>query len=175
MRGTLHRGTTEITETYHGQAAEVENFCEHISLEDLEKSEPARGTKRSVLLDERTVTGEFRANNGRMSYAQLYRALQAERFAMEPCPQAQTQPNADQRRLYIHNITPHIAAVLMATTSVHEAPAVRDLLYLHLARGTETRVSIPVSSSAGNHASKVRPGLTSSYLVSWFPNVHAHP
>jgi len=73
----------------------------------------------------------------------------------------QTQKEVDQRRLYvgpwdkthliltlhshIHNLLPLTAVSLMATTPRCEASMVRDLLYLHLCRGTEVKVDIPVS------------------------------
>ncbi len=77
MRGRWHLGSSEMLETYHKQAEDVEGFCGHVNLENLQGLNAALlETEPLALLEENTRKGEFRQSRGIMNSGQLYAALQ---------------------------------------------------------------------------------------------------
>ncbi|KAH8892251.1 hypothetical protein GQ53DRAFT_134970 [Thozetella sp. PMI_491] len=139
--------------TYRGQVSVVESFCAQIDVNDFEVGGAAGETERNALLDERTEIGEARMDRGPMDSLQLFNALSQKRFTggistatsqgMACTETGHSEPNAARRTLYITNLNPHGAAALCMTTSLHEAPMVRDLLHEHLIRSTEVGVLLP--------------------------------
>ncbi len=153
MRGRIYKNGKDIPEKYLDQADEVESFCGHVGLSDFTEKGEASLTESNSLLDERSETGERRADRGPMNSLQIFEARRQERFVMgRPFTAASQEVEAEKvsnlpadaarRALYINNLNPHSAIALMATASLHEAQIIRDLVHQHLVRGTEIEATV---------------------------------
>jgi len=77
MRGQLHVGSSQVSETYHRQAEEVESFCGDITFQDLqEENWTVEQSAPLALLEENSHDDVCRKTRGLMSSGQLYHVLQ---------------------------------------------------------------------------------------------------
>ncbi|KAH7265918.1 hypothetical protein B0J15DRAFT_235859 [Fusarium solani] len=127
----------------------VAGFCPDKTLSELEHDSSSVPQATIALLDDRTNDGTnsiSRGYLGPLNAHQLYLELKKDRFHFEKDKSArnnysatsQNQPpahrlNADRRLLFITDLDRWSMMALVSTLSIHQAKALRDSLYRHLA------------------------------------------
>ncbi|RSL85263.1 hypothetical protein CEP52_016195 [Fusarium oligoseptatum] len=127
----------------------VAGFCPDKTLSELERGSSSVPEATIALLDDRTNNGTnsvSRGYLGPLTAHKLYLELKKDRFPPENDTSArnnhtatsQSQPparrlNADRRLLFITDLDHWSMMVLVSTLSIHQAKALRDSLYRHLA------------------------------------------
>ncbi|PVH69933.1 hypothetical protein DL98DRAFT_149862 [Cadophora sp. DSE1049] len=118
-------------------------FCREIGLKDVKEGGPVAGFQKNAWLDERASTpdltdsGDARPNENPLTATGLFRALAKLRYGHEKLP------DAARRLIYILDLSPSCVYALAATASWHQAPALRDAIYNHLAFQNSIAVKIP--------------------------------
>jgi hypothetical protein len=116
-------------------------FCQGVSLKDVKEGGPVAGFLKNVWLDERAPklkdSGDARPNENPLTATGLFRALAKVRYNHEKLP------DAARRLIYILDLSPSCVHALAATASWHQAPALRDAIYNHLAFQNSIAVKIP--------------------------------
>jgi hypothetical protein len=119
------------------------DFCRGMSLKDVELCLGTAGYRRAVWLDDREnnpdlgESGDARQYGNPLTASGLYQALKKLRFNEEKLP------DAARRLIYITNLDPACIYALAATASWHQAPALRNAIYKHLAFQTSIAVNFP--------------------------------
>ena len=76
MRERLHMRPSESLEEYQKQAEHVENYCSHITLEDLkERTAASQDSELLAILDQSSRTGKYRQKRGKICSQQLHEML----------------------------------------------------------------------------------------------------
>ena len=76
MRERLHMRPSESLEEYQKQAEHVENYCSHITLEDLKERKGAlQDSELLAILDQSSRVGKYRQKRGKISSQQLHEML----------------------------------------------------------------------------------------------------
>jgi hypothetical protein len=121
----------------------INRFCRGTSLKDVKEGESVAGFQKNVWLDERTSapdskdSGDARPNENPLTATGLFRALAKLRYDHEKLP------DAARRLIYIVDLSPSCVYALAATASWHQAPALRDAIYNHLAFQSSIAVKTP--------------------------------
>ncbi|KAI8669666.1 hypothetical protein NCS57_00782300 [Fusarium keratoplasticum] len=118
----------------------VAGFCPGDTLKELESGSSSVPQATIALLDDRTNDGTnsiSRGYLGPLNAHQLYLELKKDRFHFEKDKSQNQLPahqlNADRRLLFITDLDYWSMMALVSTLSIHQAKALRDSLYRHLA------------------------------------------
>lgn len=122
----------------------LEHFCQDTSLEDVKLGKSSAGSRRVIWLDDRTTSdldemgeGNARQYENPLTATGLFWALAEPRFNHG------NLSDAARRLIYVMDLDPACIHALAATVHCHQAPALRNAIYKHLAFQSSIEVSIP--------------------------------